>query len=102
MGDSIPEIQGAVDYVKSQGLDQLALAYLQKAQPSTPKEILGKIKQPVLVITGDKDTDNGSAAELAKLLPTSSTASAPGDHNHALATPEFSQAVLDFLRRNKY
>lgn len=102
MGDSIPEIQGAVDYVKSQGLDQLALAYLQKAQPSTSKEILGKIKQPVLVITGEKDADNGSAAELAKLLPNSSTATTPGDHNHASATPEFSQAVLDFLRRNKY
>lgn len=102
MGDSIPEIQGAVDYVKSQGLDQLALAYLQKAQPSTPREALGKIKQPILVITGDKDADNGSAAELAKLLPNSSTATTPGDHNHASATTEFSHAVLDFLRRNKY
>lgn len=102
LGDSTTEVQGAVDYVKSQGLDRLALAYLQKSQPSTSKEILGKVKQPVLVITGDKDADNGSAAELAKLLPNSSTLTTPGDHNHASATPEFSHAVLDFLKRENY
>ncbi len=101
IGDSIPELQSAVDYVKSQGLDRIALAYLQKAQPSTSKEALGKIKKPVLVITGDKDSDNGSAGELAKLLPNSSTATTPGDHNHASATIEFSKAVLDFLKSNK-
>jgi pimeloyl-ACP methyl ester carboxylesterase len=102
MGDSIPELKGIVDHVKQQGLDQLAQAYLQKEQPSTSKEILGKIKQPVLVISGDKDTDNGSAAELAKLLPNSSSATVPGDHNHASATPEFSKEVISFLKRNKY
>ena len=101
MGDSIPELKGAVDYVKSQGLDQLALAYLQKAQPSTGKEILEKVKQPVLVICGDKDSDNGSAAALAKILPHSSIAITPGDHNHALATTEFSKQILDFLKKNK-
>ncbi len=102
MGDSIPELKGAVDYVKQQQLDQLALAYLQKAQPSTSKETLSKLQQPVLVICGDKDTDNGSAGDLAKLLPNSSFAITPGDHNHAAATPEFSKAVIDFLRRNNY
>jgi pimeloyl-ACP methyl ester carboxylesterase len=102
MGDSIPELKSAVDYVKQQGLDQLALAYLQKAQPSTSKEALGKIKQPVLVICGDKDSDNGSAAELAKLLPNTVYATTPGDHNHASATPEFSKEIINFLRRNNY
>jgi pimeloyl-ACP methyl ester carboxylesterase len=102
MGDSIPELKGAVDYVKSQGLDQLALAYLQKAQPSTSITLLKKIKQPVLVICGDKDSDNGSATELAKVLQNSSIATTPGDHNHASATPEFSKAVLDFLKKNNY
>lgn len=102
MGDSVPELKGAVDYVKQQGLDQLALAYLQKAQPSTSIDALGKVTQPILVISGDKDTDNGSAGELAKLFPNASYATAPGDHNHASATPEFSKEVLSFLRRNNY
>ncbi|MEO6906072.1 MAG: alpha/beta hydrolase [Ginsengibacter sp.] len=102
MGDSIPELQGAVNYVKQQGFDQLALAYLQKEQPSTSKEELNKVRQPVLVISGDIDTDNGSAAELAKLLPNSTLATTPGDHNHAASTPEFSKAVISFLRKNNY
>jgi pimeloyl-ACP methyl ester carboxylesterase len=102
MGDSIPELKGAVDYVKQQGLDRLALAYLQKAQPSTGREALARVKQPVLVICGDKDSDNGSAAELAKLLPNTSYAITPGDHNHASATPEFSKEIIRFLRRNNY
>jgi len=102
MGDSVPELKSAVDYVKQQGLDQLALAYLQKAQPSTSKEALGKVQQPVLVICGDKDTDNGSAAELAKLLPNASSAITPGDHNHASTTAEFSKEIISFLRRNNY
>ncbi len=100
MGDSVPELKGAIDYVKQQKFDQLALAYLQKGQPSTSKEQLGEIKQPVLVISGDKDADNGSAAELAKLLPNSSLATTPGSHNNAASTPEFSNAILKFLKRN--
>ena len=102
MGDSVPELKGAVDYVKQQGLDQLALAYLQKAQPSTSKEALSKVEQPVLVICGDKDSDNGSAGELAKLLPHADFVTVPGDHNHASATIEFSNAVTMFFKMHSY
>ncbi len=102
MGDSIPELKGMVEYVQQQKLDQLALAYLQRSQPSTSKEELNKITQKVLVISGDKDADNGSAAELAKLLPNSTVATVPGDHNHASATKEFSTEVINFLQKNNY
>ena len=100
MGEDIPEAKGAVDYARSQNLDLLALAYLQRSQPSTPKEVLQKVKQPVLVICGDKDSDNGSAGELAKLLPNSTFATVPGDHNHASGTKEFADAVKNFLSKN--
>ena len=102
MGDSIPELKGMVEYVQQQKLDQLALAYLQRSQPSTSKEELRKVTQPVLVISGDKDADNGSAAQLAKLLPNSTVATVPGDHNHASATKEFSTAIISFLQKNNY
>lgn len=101
-GDSVPELQGAVDYVKQQHLDMLALAYLQRSQPSTSKQVLSKIKTPVLVICGDKDSDNGSAADLAKLLPNADLATVPGDHGHASATEEFSNAIKMFLKKNNY
>ncbi len=102
MGDSIPELKVMVAYVQQQNLDQLALAYLQRSQPATSKEALGKITQPVLVISGSEDADNGSAAKLAKLLPNSTLATVPGDHNHAAATSEFSNAVIHFLQQHQY
>jgi pimeloyl-ACP methyl ester carboxylesterase len=97
-GDSVPELAPVVNYVKKSGLDQQALALMQKYQPSTPQEVLKKIKQPVLVICGSEDTDNGSAAALAKLFPNGAFKTVPGDHNHASGTPEFSAAVLNFLQ----
>jgi pimeloyl-ACP methyl ester carboxylesterase len=101
-GDSVPQLKGLVDYVQQQKLDQLALAYLQRSQPSTSKEALSKVTQPVLVISGSEDADNGSAAELAKLLSNSAVAIVPGDHNHASGTKEFSAAVIEFLQKNNY
>ena len=96
--DTVPELHAWFRMCKKQGLDQQALALLQKYQPSTPKEVLQKIKTPVLVIHGTEDVDNGSADELASLFPNAEKAVCPGDHNHASATPEFASAVLNFLK----
>ena len=98
-GESVPELAAMVENVKKQGLDQQALAYLQKAQPSTSKEELAKIKQPVLIICGDKDTDNGSAKELADLFKHPVYKVTPGDHGGANRTKEFSTEVISFLKR---
>jgi len=98
-GDSIPELQAMVQNVKKQGLDQQALAYLQRSQPSTSKEELGKIKQPVLIICGDKDSDNGSAKELADLFKHPTYKITPGDHGSANRTKEFSTEVISFLKK---
>jgi pimeloyl-ACP methyl ester carboxylesterase len=102
MGENVPELKGAVDYIQGQGLDQLALAYLQRAQPSTSKEILHNIQQPILVICGDKDSDNGSASALSKLFIHSSLATVPGDHGHASGTREFSNETIAFLKAVHY
>lgn len=101
-GDSVPELAGMVRYVRQQKLDQQALAYLQEFQPSTSRQALGKISQPVLVVSGEKDTDNGSAHQLAKLIPRSAEVKVPGDHDHAASTPEFSGAVRAFFKRHHY
>lgn len=98
-GDSVPELQAMVQNVKKQGLDQQALAYLQRSQPSTSKEELGKIKQPVLIICGDKDSDNGSAKELADLFKHPVYKITPGDHGGASRTKEFSTEVIAFLKK---
>ena len=98
-GDSVPELKAMLNYVKQQGLDQTALAYMQKSQPSTSKEDLAKIKQPVLVICGDHDDDNGSAKNLSALIPGATFVSTPGVHNDASQTKEFSSAIISFLQK---
>ena len=98
MGDSVQELQGMVRNVKASGLDQLALAYLQKEQPSTSKQALSKLNQRVLVICGREDTDNGSAEALAKLIPKATYRTVPGDHGGAVKTKEFSEEVISFLK----
>jgi pimeloyl-ACP methyl ester carboxylesterase len=99
MGDDVPELKAMVENVKRSGLDQLALAYQQKEQPSTSKEALHKIKKPVLVICGDHDGDNGSAMELKNLLRNGVYKEVPGDHNHAASSDEFAVEVLNFIRK---
>jgi len=97
-GDSVAELAQLVSYVKKSGLDQQALALLQKEQPSTPRETLKKVQQPVLVICGSEDSDNGNAADLATLFTRGVYKATPGDHNNASKTPEFSAAIIQFLK----
>ncbi len=99
MDDTVPALKGMVRYVQQSGLDQLSLAYQQKEQPSTPKEILSQVSKEVLVICGDHDTDNGSAAQLAALIPKAQFTTVPGDHDHAASSPAFAAAVLVFIRK---
>ena len=99
ISDTVPELHEMVQYIQQAGLDQQALALLQKYQPSTSILVLKTIKIPVLVIHGDLDNDNGSADQLALVFPYSEKAVVPGMHNQALQTPEFAQAVLSFLSK---
>ncbi|MBE7178544.1 MAG: alpha/beta fold hydrolase [Mucilaginibacter polytrichastri] len=95
-----PDAQGAVAYAKTINADTVALGLQQKAQPSTPKTALAKVKLPVLVIIGTEDTDPDSGADLAKIFPHATYATVPGDHNHASRTQEFSDKVIAFLKAN--
>ena len=87
-----------VNYVKQQGLDTTILSWFQKYQPSVEPKVLGKIQQPVLIISGDRDTvDNGSPRALAAAIPHAKLVLVPGDHNSTSGTAAFSEAVINFL-----
>jgi pimeloyl-ACP methyl ester carboxylesterase len=99
IGESVPELEGLVKRVKDDpALDRLALAYMQKGQPSTTQAEFKKNKIPVLVICGDKDEDNGSSKDLAGLIPGSTYKRVPGVHNDAARSQEFSSETIVFLR----
>jgi len=96
-GDSIPELQARVKNVQAAGLDQQALMLMQKYQPSTSKQQLAAVKQPVLVLCGTEDADLPEAKQLTSIFPRGSFGTMPGDHGAAVRTKEFSQQVLSFL-----
>jgi len=98
-GEPTKELEGLVKRVQELGLDQQALACMQKEQPSTSKQELNAVKQPVLIICGDKDSDNGSSLELVKIIPNGVHENVPGDHGSASVTKEFSEKVIAFISK---
>ena len=99
-GDTVKELEPMIKHVQSDtSLDQQALALQQKYQPSTPIETLKKVTQPVLIICGDKDSDNGNAKALAEVFPHSQFVQVPGVHGTASSTKEFADAVVTFLKK---
>ena len=99
-GKKVPELAAMVQYVQKSGLDQRALALMQFGQPATTSQELAKVKQPVLVIGGDKDDDNGSGGALAAMLPAGMHSTVPGDHNSVSRSVPFAAGVLDFLQKH--
>lgn len=86
-------IQGVMS---SQGLKPDAmLGVLASFHPTTAAEITA-IGVPALVILGDKDHDNGSGDDLARLLG-GRALRAPGDHGSVVAAPAFRDALVQFL-----
>ncbi|MFM9908173.1 MAG: alpha/beta fold hydrolase [Chitinophagaceae bacterium] len=98
MDEPVKELEGMIKYVKDSKLDQLALAYLQKEQPSAIPFELRKIKQRVLIISGDNDPDNGSPQSLGNMIPGSIVKVVPGNHGSTLGSSDFSKSVIEFIK----
>jgi pimeloyl-ACP methyl ester carboxylesterase len=52
---------------------------------------------PTLVVCGSEDDDNGSAEELAGILPNAEFREVPGTHMSSVTKPEFGAAIASFL-----
>ncbi len=77
--------------------DPAALLRVLDSLVATPVEPLGRVRVPTLVLVGSEDQRADSADELAAALPHGTRAVVPGNHATAVAAPEFTAAVLDFL-----
>lgn len=73
------------------------MVHLLNAQADTPAEVLAALDLPVLVVAGAEDLDNGSAPDLARLLPDGRLAEIPGTHMGSVTRPELAGAIRDFL-----
>lgn len=84
-------------FLKTTGGDPEALIHLLDTFVDTSREQLAAIEQPVLVLSGEEDADNGSHRALAELLPHAQHREIPGGHMSAVLKPELGQAIAEFL-----
>jgi pimeloyl-ACP methyl ester carboxylesterase len=87
-------------FLKTTRGDTVALRLLLDAMPGLTVDELRAIETPVLVLCGDEDNDNGSAADLAAVLPHTTYVETPGGHMSAVTKPELGLAMRDFLIAN--
>ena len=99
--DAIPRGDPAyfsMQFLKSQGVDRVAARHLLQTLPDMDLAELSKVDMPTLVVCGDEDRDNGSAQELAELLPDATYTEVPGTHMSSVTKPDLGIAIADWLR----
>ncbi|MEP9401502.1 alpha/beta fold hydrolase [Sphingomonas silueang] len=84
-------------FLKTTGGDPVALLGILDTFVDTTRAELAAITQPVLVLAGEEDDDNGSHAALAELLPDARLAEVPGGHMSAVTKRELGEAIAAFL-----
>lgn len=84
-------------FLKTTGGDPVALLRVIDTFASTPRDTVAGFGWPTLVVNGAEDDDNGSAADLAALLPDARLVEVPGGHMSAVTRPELGRAIADFL-----
>ena len=72
------------------------LGVLASFAPTSEADIQA-IPTQTLVVSGDLDHDNGSAENLARLLPNGRAEIVKGDHTGAVADPSLAAAIIGFL-----
>jgi pimeloyl-ACP methyl ester carboxylesterase len=84
-------------FLKTTKGDPQALLMILQTFVDTPRAAVAAIAQPAVVIAGAEDFDNGSAQEVADLLPDGRFVQIPGNHMSAVTRPELGQAITNFL-----
>ena len=85
--------------MKSQRVDRAASGHLLESFEDAFVEWLQKFTMPTLVVCGSEDQDNGSAEELANVLPNAIFDEVPGTHMQG--APSFHLENSTWRRRLK-
>jgi pimeloyl-ACP methyl ester carboxylesterase len=88
----------SIQFMKSQKVDRIAAAQLLESFEDAFMGWLEAFAMPTLVVCGSEDHDNGSAEELANVLPNARFEEVPGTHMSSVTKPEFGEAITRFLR----
>jgi len=87
----------SIQFMKSQKVDRVAAALLLESFEDAFMAWLEAFTMPTLVVCGDQDDDNGSAEELANVLPHAIFEEVPGTHMSSVTKPELGDAIARFL-----
>jgi pimeloyl-ACP methyl ester carboxylesterase len=87
----------AIQFMKTMKVDRVAAGLLLQTFEDARPEWLQALTMPTLVLCGENDQDNGSAADLAKALPDAELKLVPGTHMSSVTEPAFGQAIADFI-----
>jgi pimeloyl-ACP methyl ester carboxylesterase len=87
----------SIQFMKSQKVDRVAAAQLLESFEDAFVSWLDGFVMPTLVVCGSEDDDNGSAEELANVLPNSIFREVPGTHMSSVTKAEFGEAIATFL-----
>ena len=98
--DAIPKGDPAyfsMQFLKSQKVDRVAARLLLDTMEDLSLAELANITGPTLVVCGDEDRDNGSAQELAEMLPDATYVEVPGTHMTSVTKPDLGRAMAQWL-----
>ena len=87
----------SIQFMKSQKIDLVASAFLLETFEDAFIGWLQAFTMPTLVVCGAEDDDNGSAEELANVLPAAEFVEVPGTHMSSVTKPEFGEEIARFL-----
>ncbi|MDP9423458.1 MAG: alpha/beta hydrolase [Pseudomonadota bacterium] len=89
----------AVQFMKTMKIDREAARLLlgTMRDREDKHELVDAFSMPTLVVCGDQDDDNGSAVELAGVLPNAEYAEIPGTHMSSVARAELGEEIARFL-----
>jgi len=87
----------SIQFMKSQKVDRVAAGLLLDSFADAFMDWLEAFTMSTLVVCGSEDDDNGSAEELANVLPNARFEEVPGTHMSSVTKPEFGEAIARFL-----
>ena len=87
----------SIQFMKSQRVDRVAAAQLLESFEDAFMAWLEAFTMPTLVVCGSEDDDNGSAEELANILPNVIFEEVPGTHMSSVTKPQLGEAIANFL-----
>jgi pimeloyl-ACP methyl ester carboxylesterase len=88
----------SIQFMKSQKIDRVSAALLLQSFADAFMDWLKAFTMPTLVVCGSEDDDNGSAEELAAMLPNATFQEIPGTHMSSVTNPELGEAIAQFLK----